>query len=187
MSLPELPPRPDRPKSTESLHCSDVDLPENVDLLTVNDIQQLLQQQDMPKEYAKRFNDNLVQDISNKSVAWKTQAEQLIEGLNKLAENKRHLKGELDSFKKLEFEYMKKWQDLDLLINSKFSNNALKKQLRHNVINLDEKSSHMVNEVPVTDESLDLFLEQYVNERTEYHLQREKLATWEQQDTLRLP
>lgn len=82
---------------------------------------------------------------------------------------------------------MKKWQDLDLLINSKFSNDALKKQLRHNVINLDEKSSHMVNEVPVTDESLDLFLEQYVNERTEYHLQREKLATWEQQDTLRLP
>ena len=90
-------------------------------------------------------------------------------------------------YKKLEFDYLKKWQDLDHIISNKFDNEALKKQLRHKIIDLDEKSSRMVNDIPVNDESLDVFLEQFILERTDYHLQREKLATWEYQDILKKP
>lgn len=185
--IPGLPPRPDRPQSEEILPCQEISLPPNVELLTTEDIQHLLQQREKLKDYSKKFNDSALSNVVDESAEWRKDSEELLKAFEALSGEKKELKSQLDVYKKLEFDYLKKWQDLDHIISNKFDNEALKKQLRHKIIDLDEKSSRMVNEIPVNDESLDVFLEQFILERTDYHLQREKLATWEYQDILKKP
>lgn len=187
MSLPKLPPRPDIGKGNDAAEYPRVELPKNSELLSSEDIQDLLKQQDKLRDYVTGFNNYIIDEAVEVSKDWERQVTEMLDQLRDLTERKAKLREELDSYRKVEFEYLTKWQDLNRIFEDKFGNTAMKKQLRQNAIVLDEQSIQLTGDMDISDQSLDRFLEEYVGIRTQYHLQREKLATWEQQDVLRKP
>lgn len=188
MASPELPAKPDRslrPSVNDSGKA--IEFPSNIELLNDNDLQELLQETNQLREYVKRFNDSKISEAVATADQWGARIETLKSRSEELRKRKEQLRKDLNYYKRLEFQYMSKWQDLDRIIDNKFGDEALKRSLRQNIGNLDERCMDLVAKTEISEENIDGFLEEYTLLRKEYYLRVEKLATWEEQDTLRRP
>ncbi|CAI4674137.1 CBM_collapsed_G0038860.mRNA.1.CDS.1 [Saccharomyces cerevisiae] len=115
------------------------------------------------------------------------QFKQLEENFEDLHEQKDKVQALLENCRILESKYVASWQDYHSEFSGKYGDIALKKKLEQNTKKLDEESSQLETTTRSIDsaDDLDQFIKNYLDVRTQYHLRREKLATWDKQGNLK--
>ena len=104
-----------------------------------------------------------------------------------LNQQKNKVQSLLEECRILESKYVASWQDYHLEFSEKYGNIAMRKKLEQKTKKLDEESSQLETSMRTIESADDLeqFIKNYMDIRTQYHLRREKLATWESQGDLR--
>lgn len=179
METPHLPPKPTVARS--EVDVVPVDLPVNCHLLAADELRSLFRDhRDKLEEYVMRFND--IGDVKETIAGYKNDFMKLCEQFESLTTKRHTVEDELEEYKALEHEYLSKAQELETMMNERLGDKALRNRLRLQIRELDDKSRALE-----ADHSLDIdsFITQHLELRTQYHLRREKLETWELQDGLK--
>lgn len=174
MDLPHLPPKPQKIESQPS--SNQASLPKNVNLLPFVVVEDLLtKHQSELEDYVLRLND--CQDIEKQNSQFQSKLKKLLQLFESTETRRRELNVELSSLQKLEAEYEIKWEQLNNLVSRSFSHEALAVTIQNNLEILESQSS--VAEANFKGD-VDQFLGQFLELRTEYHLQRKLLHSWNQ-------
>lgn len=170
----------------------DGSLPEGFELLSSEDIADLIQQGKL-KEYVKRFNPT--NELINEVLVEERRLQELVDLYEELEARRSEYQKDLEKSKLIEARYVKLWQDHMRHWQSNYSDEALKKNLQLQLerfedashkIEAEYKSSTDLREIPSGKmSSLQSFIDTYVDIRTRYHLRKEKLETWKEQGRLR--
>ncbi|CAI4612933.1 protein SRN2 [Saccharomyces cerevisiae] len=163
-----------------------IPLPEGINLLSSKEIIDLIQTHRHQLElYVTKFNP--LTDFAGKIHAFRDQFKQLEENFEDLHEQKDKVQALLENCRILESKYVASWQDYHSEFSEKYGDIALKKKLEQNTKKLDEESSQLETTTRSIDsaDDLDQFIKNYLDIRTQYHLRREKLATWDKQGNLK--
>ncbi|QLL31971.1 hypothetical protein HG536_0C01390 [Torulaspora globosa] len=163
---------------------NDLPLPQNIHLLSSQEILDLVTSHKSQLElYVAQFDR---QDESKTEVlGLKTRLEELEQEFRSLDDRRNHLQGKLEENRILESQYVKMWQDLHQRIDQKYSEDLMKAKLEIQMRELEDASVKMENQLGSSDK-LDSFLQQYIDLRTEYHVKREQLGTWNAQGELKI-
>ena len=156
----------------------DIPLPENVELLSSQEVFELVTQHKRQLEsYVAAFNpqEELKADVLN----LKVQLQELEGKFKGLEEERAKVQEQLEECRILESQYVKRWQD------KKYNEDLLKAVLEIQMTEVEDDSFKLEKKLN-EDDDLDVFLDQYIEMRTNYHIKREKLATWNAQGTLRI-
>lgn len=159
-------------------------LPEKVHLLSSKEILELVtKHRNQLAMYVTRFHP---QKETQATIIELQRELQLLHKDFKLLEDKRAVtQGELEECRILESQYVKQYQDLNQRIQDNYSDSQLKAKLEIQIKNSEEQSSRLELEAKY-DPNVDLFVEEFMNIRTAYHIQREKLATWNSKGELKI-
>ncbi|QLQ82378.1 hypothetical protein HG537_0H01400 [Torulaspora globosa] len=159
-------------------------LPQNIHLLSSQEILDLATLHRSQLElYVAQFDR---QDGTKSEVlGLKRQLEGLEAEFRALDDERSHLQGKLEENRILESQYVKLWQELHERIDQKYSEDLLKAKLEIQMKNLEDDSVEMEKQVASTD-NLDSFLQKYIDIRTEYHIKRQQLGTWNSQGELKI-
>lgn len=162
----------------------DIPLPENVELLSSQEVFELVTQHKRQLEsYVAAFNpqEELKADVLN----LKVQLQELEGKFKGLEEERAKVQEQLEECRILESQYVKRWQDQHQKIDKKYNEDLLKAVLEIQMTEVEDDSFKLEKKLK-EDDDLDVFLDQYIEMRTNYHIKREKLATWNAQGTLRI-
>ncbi|CAI4046098.1 ESCRT-I subunit protein SRN2 SKDI_12G1670 [Saccharomyces kudriavzevii IFO 1802] len=163
-----------------------IPLPEAIHLLSSKEIIDLIQIHRHQLElYVTRFNP--LTEIVEKINAFRDQFRQLEEEFEDLHEQRNEVQAQLENCRILESKYVASWQDYHSEFTEKYGDIAMRNKLEQNTKKLGEESSQLEASVRTVEsaDDLDEFIKTYLDTRTQYHLRREKLATWESQGKLR--
>ncbi|CCD26041.2 ESCRT-I subunit protein SRN2 NDAI_0G02640 [Naumovozyma dairenensis CBS 421] len=181
--------------NTTTTSLEDVPLPENIQLLTNRELLGLLTEHaDKLSEYVTKFHplNDTISDIQT----LKQRLRDLHERFDELQLKRDDIKKELEDYKVVESMYVKKWQDFHHLIQEKYSDDALRRNVEMYLKRLDNECTNL--EVSMYDtqgqdgmknidmNQLNLFVKEYLEKRQKFHLNQEKLNTWNEQGSLRL-
>lgn len=162
----------------------DIPLPPNVDLLSTQEVLDLVgQHQQELESYVAKFNPQ--EDLKTEVLRLKAELEGLQREFQQLESKRSKVQGELEECRILESQYVKKWQDLAHKIEEKYSENLLKAKLEAQMKEVESASLKLEKELKNGDD-LDTFLQKYIEMRMDYHTKGEKLATWNAQGELRI-
>ncbi|KAL3234897.1 Protein SRN2 [Nakaseomyces bracarensis] len=162
----------------------DMDLPANINLLSSQEILDMINHhRDQIQLYVARLNplDTTREEVLNMKEQFKT----LESKFAKLEDDKLALQDQIAELVILESEYTKKFQDLQSLIRDNFGEPVLKAKLESRIKELEQQSDSVELKAK-KDLDLDDFVSTYMALRQDYHLQKEKLITWESQGRLRI-
>ncbi|CAI4035050.1 hypothetical protein SMKI_12G1880 [Saccharomyces mikatae IFO 1815] len=165
---------------------TNIPLPEGIHLLSSKEIIDLIQTHRHQLElYVTKFNP--LTDYAEKINAFRDQFKQLEDNFEELNQQKNKVQSLLEECRILESKYVASWQDYHLEFSEKYGNIAMRKKLEQKTKKLDEESSQLETSMRTIESADDLeqFIKNYMDIRTQYHLRREKLATWESQGDLR--
>lgn len=178
MNPPELPSKTVIGDSSK-IH-RNIPLPTNCHLLSTLELQQLIASKDRLQQYVTQFSyDNNMKD---KVLESKNKLMELNHKFELLAKEKIILQEELINYNELKSQYNAKWQQLDKLMREHVGDQALKKKLKVQMIDFDNKSKSLYSSVDPN--TVDQFIDEYTHLRTQYHICKEKLLTWEYQNKL---
>lgn len=159
-------------------------LPQNIELLSSREILELLKEhRNQLLSYVTKFHpqDELQQEVNE----LRSQLKLLESKFKELEYERSNTQKQLEECRIMEAQYVKLWQDLHQRIMTKYHDDTLKKQLQIQMRQLDDSSGQLEVDAGRY-EDLDECLSNYINARTQYHLKREKLATWIQQGELKM-
>lgn len=163
---------------------SDIPLPENIHLLSSNEIFELLSEHRAQLElYVAKFHPQ--KELQNEVLRLRTELKQLEQRFEELEAERSNVQTQLEECRILESQYVKNWQDLHQKVDEKYSDESLKAKLEEQIKTLDNASGTLEVESKHI-EDMDQFLKEYMEIRTEYHVRREKLATWNAKGALRM-
>ncbi|QHS74859.1 ESCRT-I subunit protein SRN2 [Saccharomyces paradoxus] len=163
-----------------------IPLPEGIHLLSSKEIIDLIQTHRHQLElYVTKFNP--LTEFAEKINAFRDQFKQLEESFKDLHGQRDKVQVLLENCRILESKYVASWQDYHSEFSEKYGDIALRKKLEQNTKKLDEESSKLetTTRTIASADELDQFIKNYMDIRTQYHLRREKLATWEKQGNLK--
>lgn len=166
-----------------------IPFPANVELLSNTELSDLVEKHsDKLQLYVSQFQstDTLVGNLEKD----KNELLTLQNEFSKLQTDIDTTNNDLDNLRILNAQYIKKWQDVNQIVNEKFSENALKQQLQRKINELDTSSSTLESQImnsrdAIEKNQLDTLMATYINSRVNYHINKEKLATWNQQGQLK--
>lgn len=163
---------------------NELPLPQNIHLLSSQEILDLVTLHKSQLElYVAQFDR---QDETKKEILdLKGQLERLEQEFRALDGRRSHLQGKLEENRVLESRYVKMWQDLHQRIDQKYSEDLMKAKLEIQMRELEDASVNMEKQFKSTD-NLDSFVQQFIDLRTEYHVKREQLGTWNAQGELKI-
>lgn len=162
----------------------DLPLPQNVHLLSSQEILELVTSHISQLElYVAQFDPQ--EESKNEILDLKSQLEKLEREFRTLDDQRSQVQGDLEENRILESHYVKMWQELHQKIDQKYSEDLLKAQLEIQMRELEDASLNLEKQLKSSDD-LDSFLEQYIDLRTQYHLKREQLSTWNAQGELKI-
>ncbi|CAB4254828.1 similar to Saccharomyces cerevisiae YLR119W SRN2 Component of the ESCRT-I complex, which is involved in ubiquitin-dependent sorting of proteins into the endosome [Maudiozyma barnettii] len=174
--------------STE-LHVHMIPLPESANLLSNSELLSLIKvHSDKLQLYISQFQS--VEKLQNELNSDKDLLLELREKFIELQKNIDSTNADLDSLRILNSRYTKLWQDLNQTVNRQYSENTLKSKLNEKVSHFEIESNKIETTIiakEATPEKLDLddVLYRYINARTNYHLNKEIMSTWNNQGPLK--
>ncbi|AGO13685.1 AaceriAGL189Cp [[Ashbya] aceris (nom. inval.)] len=178
MGTPALPPKPGVAGGGPM---AEVRLPRKAHLLSTAELQELVRAQDKLQLYVAGLCE---------SEETQQQVEELRGGVAEVREAFAGLEGErrraqerLDEYHRLVFRYHEAWQAVDGVCRERYDDGALRARLQGEMRAAEAESRAL--EARLGEIEVDAFLAQYLRLRTEYHVRREKLETWEVQGALR--
>lgn len=164
-------------------------LPENIELLSSSELRNLIKEnRDKLQLYVSNFQS--FENMKDGLYANKDSMLKLKEQFVKLQKDIDLANEELNSLRVINAQYTKDWQDINQIIQENFSEDTLKKKLQLKIKQFEEESSKIEAEMlslrePMQLGDLETLIERFTSLRTNYHLNREKLVTWNTQGTLR--
>lgn len=163
---------------------NDTPLPENIHLLSSNEIFELLTEHRAQLElYVTKFHPQ--KELQNEVLRLRAELQQLEQQFKELENERNNVQTQLEECRILESQYVKNWQDLHQKVAENYSDESLKAKLEEQIKTLDDSSGDLeVESKDITE--MDQFLKEYIGIRTEYHVRREKLATWNAKGVLRM-
>lgn len=163
---------------------TDLPLPQNIHLLSSQEILDLITSHRRQLElYVAKFDPQ--EESKNEVLDMKKQLERLEQEFKALDNDRNKLQGNLEDNRILESQYVKMWQELRQRIDQKYSEDLLKAKLEIRMREFEDASA-MLEKGFTSNDDLDSFLKQYIDLRTEYHIKREQLATWNNQGELKI-
>ncbi|CAI1578584.1 hypothetical protein SEUBUCD646_0L01850 [Saccharomyces eubayanus] len=178
-------PSPNVPERTQK-QIKNIPLPEGIHLLSSKEIIDLIQIHKHQLElYVTKFNP--LTEFGEKINALKDEFKQLEKSFEDLHGQRDKVQALLENCRFVESKYVASWQDYHSEFEEKYGEMAMRRKLEQCTKNLDEESSQLEASMRIIEspDGLDQFIKDYLNIRTQYHLRREKLATWESQGELR--
>lgn len=185
MSAPVLPPKEgtQRPRESESFKLQSCDVPEYLDSLPIKNLKELVMDHELLKDYLLMKNEIQTEEFRIKV---KKQLDNNVEILNELL---KQYDDEIVPRQEaintritlLKTKFQQNWAKLELemfqLLN-KYSHDNLETKLSQLILQIDEKSHLMYQELlkadKVTDADLTSFIGEYQSSRQLYHLRKEK-------------
>ena len=165
------------------------ELPKNIELLTNEELRELSEQyKGKLIQFVSKFQpvDAAVEELSH----YKTELLQLKTEFEELQKQITSINQEIDSLKVLNSQYVKEWQDVNAIVQTTCSEQALLKSLENKISELEGVSSSIEAEAFSSSSSIDkkqleALMNRYVKARTDYYVETERLATWRSQGSLR--
>lgn len=166
-----------------------IPLPPNVELLSNSQLKELVERHfDKLQQYISQF-----QSTDTFTGNLEKHKQELIDLQNEFVKLQNDIdatNNDLDNLRILNAQYIKKWQDVNQIVNESFSEAALKQQMQREINKLDESSGKLESEIMMSRDAveknqLDKLMTNYINCRTNYHLNKEKLTTWNMQGELK--
>ncbi|CCC69322.1 hypothetical protein NCAS_0C03320 [Naumovozyma castellii] len=167
-----------------------VPLPDNADLLTTRELLGLLtEHRDQLQSYVTKFHP--LSELEEQIEELRHKLQELQRKFDELQIERHEVTEEIEQLKICESEYVKQWQDLQGMIRDNYSDEAMKRKVQLSIRQLDEQCNQLElslnthTENKLDSNSLDTFVNEYLEKRKLFHLQREKLATWDAQGRLK--
>ncbi|KAG0668472.1 hypothetical protein C6P45_004632 [Maudiozyma exigua] len=164
-------------------------LPESVNLLSNSEILSLIKDHnDKLQLYIDQFisTDTLQRELTN----YKEQLLQLRDEFIELQKNIDVTNTDLDDLRILNSKYTKRWQDLNQVVNHNYSEHTLKSKLENKIsyfeVQSDTIESNIMSKDTIPEDfKLDESINDFLDKRTNYHLNKEILLTWNHQGQLK--
>lgn len=151
----------------------DVKLPVNINLLSYNELLELINQHRDKLHWFCASMDSF-EPITEEVKRLKNQFKELEEKFSKLEDGKVVIQDQIAELVILESEYTKKYQNLQQLIRSNYSKDVAKRTMLNKIKENEQKCDELeINAKGSLD--LDLFLKSYMDLKLDYHMQKQKL------------
>ncbi|SMN20704.1 similar to Saccharomyces cerevisiae YLR119W SRN2 Component of the ESCRT-I complex, which is involved in ubiquitin-dependent sorting of proteins into the endosome [Maudiozyma saulgeensis] len=166
-----------------------IPLPESVNLLSNSELLNLIKEHsDKLQLYISKFQS--VGKLQNELNNDKDALLELREKFRELQKNIDSTNAELDSLRVLNSQYTKLWQDLNQIVNKQYSEDTLKSKLETKTSYFEIESNKIENDIRSKDTTsakfnLDDLMNNYIDARTNYHLNKEIMLTWNSQHSLK--
>ncbi|AEY98628.1 FAGL189Cp [Eremothecium gossypii FDAG1] len=178
MGTPVLPPKPCAAAGGPR---AEVPLPRKAHLLSTAELQELSKAQDKLQLYVAGLCES--EETQKRVEQQRKQLAEIRETFAGLEGERQRVQERLDGYQRLVFRYHEAWQAVDGACRARYDDGVLRARLQQEMRAAEAECR--VLRAQLGDAEVDAFLTQYLRLRTEYHVRREKLETWEVQGALR--
>lgn len=165
-----------------------VELPQYSKILKTEEINQIINNKGQLINYLSKYHQGNNEDIKIELNEIENEFKKMELKFNELDQDKVRVQLEIDDLEEEENKFLQDYKEYKKNIYNKYSNEYLKSEMDRLLRQKNESIERGIKEDIIKGDKIDVdnVIEKYINDKVEYYVRAEKLATWQEQGNLRI-